>query len=134
MTDLTAVPDASTDRYEGLPSSWSASAQETYAAVVEDHPNLDATPRATLFEAACLIAQADAMQLVIDAEGLTTTGSQGQLTAHPLLSEIRLSRVQAMAALRALGVSPASSASAAGSALVAKRWERRGTPGRRSGQ
>ncbi len=122
------------DRYDGLPEAWSLSARETYAAIAEDRPDLDAVQTSTLYEAAALIATADAMQAIVDAEGLTTTGSQSQLVAHPLLSEIRLSRVQAMAALKALGISAPSSASAAGSALVAKRWARRGTPGRRAGE
>lgn len=132
---LSTVPDPATDRYEGLPSSWSESARELYVAVEESNPNLTAAQLATLYEAAALIAQADACQLVIDADGLTITGSAGQTAAHPLLSEVRLSRVQAMAALKALGLAahPVGSASAAGAALVAKRWQARGsTPGRRS--
>lgn len=127
--------DPAVDRYEGLPASWSLSAREAYVAIEESNANLTPAQLATLYEAAALLAQADACQLVIDADGLTITGSAGQTAAHPLLSEVRLSRVQAMAALKAIGLAthPVGSASAAGAALVSKRWQARGaTPGRRS--
>jgi hypothetical protein len=51
------------------------------------------------------------------------TGSAGHPAAHPLLAEIRLCRVQAMAPLKALGIAQnQSAASKAGAALAMKRY------------
>jgi hypothetical protein len=123
--------ESTDDRYDGLPPVWSESAKETYVQIAEEHPNLDAASLSALFEACALFALADALAERVAADGYMVAGSQGQSVAHPLLSEIRLNRVQAMAALRALGLARGqSAASAAGAALVSKRWHGR-TSGRR---
>lgn len=111
------------DRYAGLPESWSESAKETYVQIEAEHPNLDAASLSSLFEACGLFALADALAERVAADGYTVPGSQGQAVAHPLLSEIRLNRVQALGALRSLGLARGqSAASQAGAALVSKRW------------
>jgi hypothetical protein len=130
----TAAEAPETDPYEGLPEAWSASAKETYVQIEREHPDLDSSSLATLYEACGLFALADALQARVDEDGYVVKGSQGQPTAHPLLSEVRLNRVQAMSSLRALGIARLqSAASAAGAALVAKRWQGR-TPGVRAGR
>lgn len=126
--------DDAEDRYDGLPEEWSDSAKETYAQIDEENPTLDATSRASLFEACALFALADALAKEVSADGYMVTGSAGQPAAHPLLAEIRLCRVQAMAALKALGIAQnQSAASKAGAALAMKRHHGR-TPGVRRTQ
>lgn len=116
-------------RYDGLPEEWSASAKETYAQIDEENPNLDAASRASLFEACALFALADALAEQVTKDGFMVVGSAGQPAAHPLLAEVRLNRIQAMAALKALGIAQnQSAASKAGAALAMKRHHGR-TPG-----
>ena len=136
MTHLSPAPppDRPVDSYDGLPSSWSDSARETFVQIEAENPDLDATSLATLSEACNLLASADLMQERVDLDGLVVLGSQGQPAAHPLISEVRQARVQALAALRALGIARGQSgASQAGAALASKRWNGR-TAGVRSGQ
>lgn len=115
------------DPYEGLPASWSASAKTTYVEIEADNPNLDAAGSTALYEACGLLASADIMQARVDADGLLVTGSKNQLVAHPLIAEIRLARVQALAALKALSLTRAggSAASRAGASLAGARWHKR---------
>ncbi|MGO4230421.1 hypothetical protein AB4Y72_16355 [Arthrobacter sp. YAF34] len=132
LSPIPAPGDPAEDRYDGLPASWSASAKETYVQISEENPGLDAASLSTLYEACSLFALADAMAETVAADGFMVPGSQGQPTAHPLLGEIRLCRVQAMAALKALGIAQnQSAASKAGAALAAKRHHGR-TPGVRA--
>ena len=127
-------PDVHVDSYDGLPASWSDSAKETFVQIEAEHPDMDATSLAILSEACNLLASADLMQERVDLDGLLTTGSQGQLVAHPLISEVRQARVQALAALKALGLARGQSgASQAGAALASKRWTGR-TAGVRPGR
>lgn len=110
-------------RYDGLPADWSDSAKETYAQIEEEHPGLDAASLSALYEACGLFALADRLAAKVDDDGLMVSGSQGQLVAHPLLSEVRLNRVQGLAALRALGLAKSqTAASAAAASLASKRW------------
>jgi hypothetical protein len=127
MTRIAPIPEPQTDfdPYEGYPPTWSDSAKETFAAIEAEHADLDAVSRATLSEACTLLAAADAMQARIDADGVIVVGSQGQPAAHPLISEVRMARVQALSALKALGIARGQSRSSqAGSALASKRWDR----------
>ena len=117
------MTDTSPDRYDGLPASWSDSAKETYVQIADDNAGLDAASLSTLYEACGLFSLADALAAQVEKDGYVVPGSNGQPTAHPLLSEVRLNRIQAMSALRALGIARnQSGASRAGAALVAKRW------------
>ncbi|AWB88750.1 hypothetical protein [Homoserinimonas hongtaonis] len=114
------------DRYEGLPSTWSDSARETYVQIEEEAPNLTAAQRAATYEAVSLLALADEVAKAIDEHGVMTTGSQGQLVVNPAVSEVRALRRDALAALRAIGVgTKIATASLAGSALASKRWAKR---------
>ena len=126
MSNLTPVPpllETETDPYEGVPPTWSESSRATFAEITAENPYLDASSQATLYEASALLASADAMDARIEADGLVILGSRGQPVAHVLIGEARMARVQALAALRSLGLAKGqSTASAAGSALVSKRW------------
>lgn len=117
---------------DGLPTAWSESVRSTYTEIEREHPNLDAASLATLYECCSLLATADAMQSRVDVDGLVVSGSADQPVAHPLISEVRQARVQALAALRAIGIGrEQSAASAAGAALAGKRHHGRG-PGVRA--
>jgi hypothetical protein len=125
MTHLSPAisPPDDGDPFEGYPANWSDSAIATFAEIEAENPNLDAASLATLSEACNLLSAADIMQARIDADGVVVKGSVGQPAAHPLISEVRMARVQALAALRALGLGRGqSSASQAGAALAAKKW------------
>jgi hypothetical protein len=112
---------------DGLPSSWSESARETYAQIAAAQDPLDVATAASLYEACALLASADAMQERVDSDGLMVAGSRGQLVAHPLIVLSTSARVQALAALRNLGLTrrAGSEASNAGRALVSKRYGRK---------
>ena len=117
---------------DDLPAHWSDSVATTYVEITAENPNLDAALLASLYEACELLATADAMQARVNADGMMVSGSTGQPVAHPLISEARHARVQALAALKALGLAQsASPASRAGSALVSARYKGR-TPGVRA--
>jgi hypothetical protein len=110
------------DRYEGLPETWSEGARETFAQVAESF-DLDTSAEATLFHACALESQADHLDAQVLADGRMIPGSSGQLVLHPAISEARLTRVAAVAALRALGIAAGQSASSsAGARLAQKRW------------
>lgn len=59
---------------------------------------MDAASLSALYKACGLFALTDALAEQVDADGYAVPGSQGQPTAHPLLSEVRLNRVQALGA------------------------------------
>lgn len=125
MTNLLPVPpldDLESEPDDGLPPTWSLSSRATFAEITAENPYLDASAATTLYEACALLASADAMDARIVADGLVILGSRGQPVAHVLIGEVRMARVQALAALRSLGLKGQSPASAAGSALVSKRW------------
>lgn len=136
MSNLSAVPplgDPESDPYTGLPSTWSLSAKATFAEISAENPHIGASEQATIYEACTLIASADAMDEKVQAEGLTIKGSRGQSVSHPLLAESRMCRIGALAALRSLGLAKSqSAASAAGAALVSKRWHGPRATGSRS--
>ena len=54
-------------------------------------------------QAEAIIASIEGMEETVAAEGRTVDGSKGQPVAHPLLGEIRASRLALMQILRALG-------------------------------
>src|SRR3954452_14026108 len=88
---------------DGLPTSWSLSARETYLQISDAHPNLSPAALVVLFEACSLLALADRMEAQVELDGLMVEGSKSTI-ANPLLGEIRQSRVAALAALRSLGL------------------------------
>lgn len=123
MPHLSPAPEPPTaNPYDGLPASWSESVRETYVNIESEHPNMDAATAASLWEACNLLALADSMEARVENDGLMIDGSSGQLVPHGLLTEIRQSRVQAIAALKSFGIAPnQTAASRAGAALAAKR-------------
>lgn len=104
---------------------WSSGATSTFEEILAANPSLSGGSIESLYAAVDLLSAADVMQAQINADGLLATGSQGQTVAHPLISEVRQYRKEALATIRALGLTTRSSASAAGAALVAKRWNNR---------
>lgn len=103
-------------------TSWTAAAKRTFREVTEAHPALEKSTLSALYGACDLISEADEMQKVIDADGRTVSGSMGQKVAHPLIAEVRQYRKAALDTIKALGLAGNASASAAGAALVAKRY------------
>jgi phage terminase small subunit len=84
----------SSDR-EGLPtppSGLSAEAVGLWWAVLEDY-DLDAHELALLREACRTLSTCDRLAALVDAEGLTAKGSQGQTVAHPAVAEARQQRL-----------------------------------------
>ncbi|MDI9890567.1 P27 family phage terminase small subunit [Microbacterium sp. IEGM 1404] len=120
MTDATAPKPR---------SSWRTSAKRTFTETVEAQPTLNSATLAGLYAACDLIDAADTMQRTVDAEGVIATGSQGQPVAHPLIAEVRHYRREAVALLRALGLTAQSASQAAASALANKRWQDRAALG-----
>jgi len=89
---------------------------------VRPSPDADPATLAVLFEACALIARADDLDALVDADGMMIDGYRSKVL-HPAISEARLARQAAMTHLRALGVAPGqSSSSSAGAALASKRW------------
>ncbi len=109
--------------------AWGDAATEAFQAIIDAAPTLGGADLTALYYAVDLLDAADTMAAQADTEGLVVQGSQGQPVAHPLLSEVRLSRAAALSAIRALGLSERSAASAAGAALVGKRWANRAAAG-----
>jgi hypothetical protein len=108
---------------DGLPITRSLSSRAIFAEITAENPYLDASSQATLYKASALLASADATDAHIEADGLLILGSRGQPVAHVLIGEARMARVQALAALRSFGLETGQwPPSAAGSALVSKRW------------
>jgi hypothetical protein len=106
-------------------SAWSAPAKRTFRDIVDAHPTLEKAKLSALYSACDLLSEADAMQARIAEDGLMVAGSMGQQVAHPLIAEVRQYRRAALDAIKALGLDGRSGASAAGAALVAKRWSSR---------
>lgn len=107
---------------------WTDDATAHFDGIVEANPTISGGALESLYSAIDLLSAADVMQRQVDADGLTVEGSQGQKVAHPLISEVRQYRKEALATIRSLGLTTRSAASAAGAALVAKRWQNRGAP------
>lgn len=104
---------------------WSAPAKRAFRDVVAEYPTLEKVKLTALYAACDLISEADKMQETIGS-AYVVEGSQGQPVAHPLVAEVRQYRRAALDTFRAIGVdAKGSSASAAGSALVQKRWSSR---------
>lgn len=127
MSPVTVLPTP--DEPAKPRDAWGESATEAFQAIIDAAPTLAGSDLTALYYAVDLLDAADTMQAQADEEGLVVQGSQGQPVAHPLLSEVRLSRASALSAIRALGLSERSAASAAGAALVGKRWDKRRATG-----
>jgi len=106
-----------------VPPGLSDEARDLFLDVTEADPDLAADRFHALVQACRLVTLADRAEAALGDE-FTVAGYKGQPTPNGLLTEIRLSRSAAVAALKSAGlVAATSSASAAGSALAAKRWK-----------
>lgn len=121
------TPD--TTPYADLPAEWSDSARTTYAEIADEHPTATAAQLAALYEACAMIAMTDDLAATIPEHGMMTKGSMGQVVVNPAVAEVRALRRDAIATLRAAGLTAppktASSASVAGANLAGSRWHRR---------
>ncbi|EWS99557.1 hypothetical protein N865_02095 [Intrasporangium oryzae NRRL B-24470] len=109
MTLTPAPPppdDAADDVLDGfdLPSTWTASAVDTFREVLAARPDL-AGPELSALEHACqLQTVADHLDDVARDAAYVATGSQGQEILHPAVAEARLTRTAAAAILARLTV------------------------------
>lgn len=113
MTDQSDVP-------QGL----SPEALDLFLDLTEGEEDLTAAQWQSALQAARLITTADRLEEAVGAD-LIVIGSAGQPVAHPALAEARQARATALSALGRIRQAHAP-ASAAGAALVAKRWAKRG--------
>lgn len=120
------APDASAQAPD-LPEDWTSSASGTFEAILEERPDLSATEEAALWEACCLISAADRLDEVARAAGYVSTGSTGQVVAHPAVVEARLARTAAATILARLVPTKAGAKTDTERARAAARarWERR---------
>ena len=105
------------------PDGLSDDARDLFLDVVEAHGDALTPERFHALTQACrLVTLADRAEAAIG-DAFMVDGYKGQPVPNGLLSEVRLSRAAAVAALKAAGLSaPAGSSSAAASALASKRW------------
>ncbi len=132
---LTTTPEppevAADDVLDGfdLPSTWTASAVDTFREVLKARPDL-AGPELSALEHACqLQTVADHLDDVARSSAYIATGSQGQEILHPAVAEARLTRTAAAQILARLTVTSArvqTSSERARSAARA-RWSSRGS-------
>ena len=118
-----------TDRPETVvPEGLSSDGRDLFLDVTESHDgDLSAERFHALVQACRLVTLADQMTEALGGTMLVD-GYKGQPVPNGLLTEIRLARAAAVAALKTAGLqAPASSASAAGAALVRKRWAKAAT-------
>jgi hypothetical protein len=78
-----------------LPAYWSPAARDAVEGILSEHPDLTSADLAALEQAAELVTFADAAAQAAREAGNVSTGSAGQLTAHPLAVEARHARADA---------------------------------------
>lgn len=103
------------------PEGLSADALDLFKDVTEAR-GLDMTPEqfGALIQACRLVTLADRAEAALG-ESFVVDGYRGQPVANGLLTEIRLSRASAVAALKAAGLAPASGSSASDAGRLAGR-------------
>lgn len=131
MTDAEHGDCSDTDDDFSWPATWSASAIDAAETVLEAVPDLAGAGWAALEQAGSLISQADRLDELALAAGLTATGSTGQEILHPGVTEARLSRTgaaQILARLADLGAgTEARETDSRRQTRVARaRWSKRG--------
>lgn len=109
--------------------SWTATTKRSFREILAANPAMDGGILESLYASLDLLDRAELMDKQVKADGLLVEGSMGQKVAHPLISEVRQYRKEALASLRALGLTARSGASAAGAALASKRWANRPASG-----
>ena len=112
-----------------MPAHWSPAARDAVDEVLDVRADLSGADLAALSQAAELITAADGLDEVAREAGYVSTGSTGQVIAHPAAVEARLSRTAAATILARLAVpgsaSGALTSSQRGRAAAAARWSRR---------
>lgn len=116
------------------PRGLKAGGKKLWTKITEDY-DLRADELAILTQACATIDTIEAIQKAHDQAGnpLLATGSMGQETVHPYLTELRAQRAQLTRLLSTIGIpdatggdGPGTDASAAGANLVQLRWGKRG--------
>lgn len=125
---LSTAPDTADLNPEPEPDpSWTDSAAGTFRTVLAARSDLDGADFSSLWQAASLESAADRLDAVALAAGMLSTGSSGQVVAHPAAVEARLSRSAAAGILaRLVSSSPGGSRtdSERGRAAARARWAR----------
>lgn len=115
------------------PPGLAAGGRKLWREVAKEHP-LRPDERRILLEASREVDLLDVLQEVLQETPLTTTGSMGQLVAHPILSELRQHRGTLNTLIRALALESTDTSAAdarraareAGTALVRQKYKRPG--------
>ena len=125
MTEATAsAPDIDPEAWD-LPSRWPPRARDLFLEVVDETPDLAGAALGSLFQAADLVATAEALEVVAAEAGYVSTGSAGQIVAHPATVEARLARTAAANILKTLRPDAPGRRSAHARAAVRARHSRR---------
>ncbi|MEV7761451.1 MULTISPECIES: hypothetical protein [Curtobacterium] len=117
MTDSLLITDGApeavfnADEWQ-LPEHWTPAARDAVHNVLKARPDLDGGDVGALEQAGELISLADGLADVARAAGLVSTGSTGQVTVHPAVTEARLARTAAAAILAKLNPANAAAAQA----------------------
>ena len=115
------------------PASLQKAGQGLWAAILddlEDDWQLDAREEHLLARACSCADDIAALEAAVTADGVTTTGSRGQVVVHPALSEIRQLR---LVQLRLLGALELSDPAATKSGTLASQRARRAAEARWAG-
>lgn len=113
-----------------LPARWPARARDLFTEVLEESPDLAGAALGSLFQACDLVATAEALDAVAEAAGYVSTGSTGQIVAHPATIESRLARTAAAVILKGLRPDAAGRRSQHGRNAAHARHGRTGTGSR----
>ncbi|MFL0357832.1 hypothetical protein [Curtobacterium flaccumfaciens] len=103
-----------------LPQHYTDAARDAVHNVLKARPDLDGGDVGALEQAGELISLADGLADVARAAGLVSTGSTGQVTVHPAVTEARLARTAAAAILAKLNPANAAAGQARRTANLAR--------------
>jgi hypothetical protein len=104
MNDSPSAPDL--DDWD-LPEHWTSSARDLFAEVLSERPDISGADLGSLEQACELSTAAEALAAVAREAGYVSTGSTGQIVAHPAGIEARLARTAAATILARLAPSRA---------------------------
>jgi|GEM_PF-2947269 len=108
-----------------LPESWTPSARDLFASVLEVRADLSGPDLGALEHACSLTSAAERLDEVALSAGMISTGSTGQTVVHPAVVEARLARTAAAAILARLAPTSGAhrqTASERGRAAARARW------------
>lgn len=103
-------------------SSWLKVTKDAFTAIVVGAPRTAGASLESVYYACDLLDEASRMQAQVKSDGMVAEGSMGQPVGHPLIPSVLQYRREALAILRALGLTARSATSSAGAALAGKRW------------